>query len=169
MLGVNESSQQRTSIVLGPRDHLEGRLYVEGDLTVSGTVVGSLEATGDVEIATGGSVRGPVTTRNKLVVAPHASLEGDVQVGRLVVQDGAVFSGNVAMVKPGQTLKRTNIDAQVAAAVAETKTVAAGVADAGTATNGSKVSEVAKPPEPTTAKPANPNPGKSPDTKGKRR
>jgi len=88
---------QRNSVVLGPRDRLVGQLYVEGDLRVAGTVEGALEATGDIEIGAGGKVRGPVTAHNKLVVGPEGSLNGDVRVARLVVEDGAAFSGNVQM------------------------------------------------------------------------
>lgn len=84
---------------LGPRDRLVGRLYVEGDLRVSGTVDGALEATGDVEIDEGGKVNGPVTARKRLMVGSNGSLVGDVRVARLVIEDGATFSGNVQMGK----------------------------------------------------------------------
>ena len=65
-----------------------------------GTVEGALEVTGSVEIDEGGSVTGPVTARDRLVVGRAGSLRGDVRVARLVVQDGATFSGNVSMGKP---------------------------------------------------------------------
>jgi cytoskeletal protein CcmA (bactofilin family) len=93
------SAGQRNSVVLGPKDRLVGRLYVEGDLRVVGTVDGALEATGDVEIDGGGQVKGPVTARKKLVVGRSGSLIGDVRVTRLEVRDGATFSGNVSMGK----------------------------------------------------------------------
>ncbi|HUZ85985.1 MAG TPA: polymer-forming cytoskeletal protein [Candidatus Baltobacterales bacterium] len=93
------SAGLRNSVVLGPRDRLIGRLYVEGDLRVVGTVDGALEATGDVEIDDGGQVKGPVTARQKLVVGSAGSLIGDVRVTRLEVRDGATFSGNVSMGK----------------------------------------------------------------------
>jgi cytoskeletal protein CcmA (bactofilin family) len=79
---------------------------------LGGTVEGAIHATGDVEIddeakvnaslAGGdvnirGTVSGPVTARKRLVVARTGSLTGDVQVARLVIQDGASFSGRVSM------------------------------------------------------------------------
>ena len=64
-----------------------------------GTVEGGLEVTGSVEIDEGGKVTGPVTARDRLVVGRAGSLKGDVRVARLVVQDGATFSGNVSMGK----------------------------------------------------------------------
>ncbi len=87
------------SVVLGPKDRLIGQLYIEGDLRVAGTVEGALEATGDIEIDGGGRVNGPVTAYNRLVVGSAGSLVGDVRVSRLVVEDGATFSGNVSMGK----------------------------------------------------------------------
>ncbi len=99
-------------MTLGPRDRLIGQLYIEGDLHVHGTLEGEVEATGDVEIddqakvkasvagrqvSIRGQVNGPVTARKRLVVSRSGSLIGDVRVPRLVVHDGATFSGKVSM------------------------------------------------------------------------
>jgi cytoskeletal protein CcmA (bactofilin family) len=97
------SGADHNSVVLGPRDKLVGQLHIEGDLRVVGTVEGALDVTGNVEIDEGGNVTGPVTARNKLVVGRAGSLTGDVRVKRLVVEDGASFSGNVSMGKAAET------------------------------------------------------------------
>jgi len=98
--GSNGANGQGNSVVLGPKDRLVGQLFIEGDLHVSGTVDGSLEATGDIEIAGSGKVNGAVTAYNRLVVGSDASLIGsDVRVARLTVEDGATFSGKVTMAK----------------------------------------------------------------------
>jgi cytoskeletal protein CcmA (bactofilin family) len=91
---------------------LIGQLHIDGDVLLSGTIEGEIHATGDVEIddeakvnaSVAGSdvnirghVSGPVTARKRLVVARSGSLTGDVRVARLVIQDGATFSGNVSM------------------------------------------------------------------------
>ena len=106
------TSTQRGGITLGPNDRLIGELHIDGDVRLGGTVQGEIHATGDVEVddeanvnaslAGGdinirGSVSGPVTARKRLVVARSGSLTGDVRVARLVIQDGATFSGNVSM------------------------------------------------------------------------
>lgn len=92
---------ESNSVVLGPADRLIGQLYIEGDLRVSGTVQGALEATGDIVIAGSGKVNGQVTAYNRLVVGSSASLiGGDVRVARLTVEDGATFSGHVSMGAP---------------------------------------------------------------------
>jgi cytoskeletal protein CcmA (bactofilin family) len=101
-----------SSVTLGPRDRLVGQLYIEGDLHVSGTVEGEIEASGNVDVAEGatvkaslsgrevgisGQVNGAVTASKKLTVSRSGSLTGDVRVSSLVIQDGASFNGNVSM------------------------------------------------------------------------
>ena len=67
---------------------------------MSGSVEGQLEATGDIEIADGGKVRGDVTAYNRLTVGGDASLIAqEVRVARLTVEDGATFTGKVSMGK----------------------------------------------------------------------
>ena len=103
---------QRSTVTLGPRDRLIGELHIDGDVHLSGTVQGEIHATGNVEVddeakvnaslaggdvSIRGQVSGPVTARKKLVVAKSGSLTGDVRVARLVIQDGATFSGKVSM------------------------------------------------------------------------
>jgi cytoskeletal protein CcmA (bactofilin family) len=106
------ASGERGAVTLGPRDRLIGQLHIDGDVRLGGTVEGEIHATGDVEVddeanvnaslagrdvSIRGHVNGPVTARKRLVVARSGSLMGDVRVARLVIQDGATFSGNVSM------------------------------------------------------------------------
>ena len=106
------TAQRTSSVTLGPRDRLIGQLHIDGNVLLSGTIEGEIHATGDVEIddeakvkasVAGadinirGHVNGPVTARKRLLVARSGSLVGDVRVARLVIQDGASFSGNVSM------------------------------------------------------------------------
>jgi hypothetical protein len=79
---------------------------------VGGVIEGEVEATGDVEIddmaqvkaslagrdvSIHGHVNGAVVARKRLIVGRSGSLIGDVRVARLVIQDGASFSGKVSM------------------------------------------------------------------------
>ena len=99
--------------MLGPRDRLIGQLFIDGDVRVGGGILeGEVEATGDVEIddmakvkasvagrdvSIRGQLVGPVVARRRLMVGKSGSVIGDVRVGRLVIQDGASFSGKVSM------------------------------------------------------------------------
>ena len=120
-----------SSVTLGPRDRLVGQLYIEGDLHVSGTVEGQVEATGNVDVAEGatvkaslsgrdvsisGDVSGAVTASKKLVVSRSGSLTGDVRVSSLAIQDGATFNGNVSMTGGGpKAAKPAPVEAPVEA------------------------------------------------------
>jgi cytoskeletal protein CcmA (bactofilin family) len=106
-----------TNVVsLGPRDTLQGRLEIQGDLKVAGTVEGDLKASGDVtidstatvqaaiegaNISVRGTVTGNVTAKRRLTLAGTGRLNGDVKVGRLTVEDGASLNGNVTMSSGG--------------------------------------------------------------------
>jgi len=114
--GRNRSGQSGggSSILLGPRDSLVGKLTVEGDIRVRGTVEGELAASGDVQIDPSAKVSAPISGRNvsvrgkvtgdvvaaeRLLLAGHGSLDGNVQVGRLAIEDGATLNGNVSMAR----------------------------------------------------------------------
>ena len=99
-------------VSLGPRDILQGRLEIQGDLKIAGNVEGDLKASGDVTIDSGatiqaaieganisvrGQVTGNVTARKRLTLGGSGHLQGDVRVGRLTVEDGATLNGNVTM------------------------------------------------------------------------
>lgn len=99
-------------VTLGPRDSLHGRLDIQGDLRVHGTVEGELKASGDVSVESTatvqatieganvtvrGQVTGNVTAKRRLTLGGSGQLNGDVRVGRLNVEDGATLNGNVAM------------------------------------------------------------------------
>ena len=107
------TSQNGGNVVnLGPRDILQGRLEIQGDLKIAGNVEGDLKATGDVTIDSGatiqasieggnvnvrGKVTGNVTAKKRLTLGGSGRLDGDVKVSRLTVEDGATLNGNVTM------------------------------------------------------------------------
>jgi cytoskeletal protein CcmA (bactofilin family) len=102
-----------TNVVnLGPRDSLNGRLEIQGDLKIAGNVEGELKASGDVTVDSTaavqasieganvnvrGQVNGNVTARKRLTLGGSGKLNGDVKVARLTVEDGATLNGNVVM------------------------------------------------------------------------
>ena len=147
-------TENETSVVmLGPRDRLIGELYIEGNLRVSGTLEGQIEATGDVdvteaatvkatvagrEVNVSGQVNGAVTASKKLVIGRSGSIVGDVRVPRLIMQDGASLSGNVSM---GPKVAAEFAKAAAAEAAAPVEVAAA----AQSATDGETAQEKQKP------------------------
>ncbi len=107
------TAQNGTNVVnLGPRDVLQGRLEIQGDLKIQGNVEGELKATGDITIDSTaaiqasiegsnvnvrGQVTGNVTAKRRLTLGGSGRLNGDVKVARLTVEDGATLNGNVTM------------------------------------------------------------------------
>ena len=98
---------------LGPNDSLEGKLTYGGSMTVDGgRAEGEFRLGGNIEVGSGtvvkallegqnvtikGEVEGKLTARDKLTLGKSAKLNGDVQVRRLQIEDGASLNGYVRM------------------------------------------------------------------------
>jgi cytoskeletal protein CcmA (bactofilin family) len=100
------------ALILGAEDQLVGRLVFDGDLHVQGSLEGEATLTGDVSVDAGGvvkarlearsmvvrgTVEGDAAVHDRLLIAGSGSITGDVTVGRLVIEDGAVLNGSVTM------------------------------------------------------------------------
>jgi len=98
---------------LGPNDSLEGKLTYGGSMAVEGgRAEGEFRLGGNVDIGAGsvvkalleasnvtikGELEGKLTARDKLTLGKNAKLNGDVQVRRLQIEDGASLNGYVRM------------------------------------------------------------------------
>lgn len=102
----------RKQFAMGPGDVLEGKLIYDGSIRADGRVEGEVRVTGNIDVASGASVRallegsnvslkgnveGAVTARDKLTLGKNARLQGDIQVKRLQIDDGATLNGHVRM------------------------------------------------------------------------
>ncbi len=100
----------QNKFTLGTGDSLEGKLTYAGHLSVQGRVEGELRIGGNVDVASGATVRalvegtsvtvrgdvdGPVTAREKVLLGKSAKLNGDVTAKRLQIEDGASLNGHV--------------------------------------------------------------------------
>jgi cytoskeletal protein CcmA (bactofilin family) len=110
---------QGTTINLGPRDELVGRLVYDGDLRVGGTFEGEATLSGDVAVEGDGTAKarfearnmsirgtfeGEANIRERLLIAGSGTASGTVRVSRLVIEDGALLNGNITMERPGAGL-----------------------------------------------------------------
>src|SRR5438093_13631097 len=65
-----------TNVVsLGPRDLLQGRLEIQGDLKVAGNVEGELKASGDVTVDSGATIQASIEGAN---VSVHGQVTDNV-------------------------------------------------------------------------------------------
>jgi cytoskeletal protein CcmA (bactofilin family) len=108
--GVDGRRDSGNKFTLGPADSLEGKLTYSGSLTVQGRAEGELRIGGNVDVASGATVKaliegssvtvrgeldGPVTAREKVLLGKSAKLNGDVTAKRLQIEDGASLNGHV--------------------------------------------------------------------------
>jgi cytoskeletal protein CcmA (bactofilin family) len=102
----------QNKFTLGPSDSLDGKLNYSGSITVQGRAEGELRVAGNVDVASGGTVKalieghnvtvrgeveGTLTARDKLTLGKTGRLNGDVTVKRLQIEDGASLNGHVRM------------------------------------------------------------------------
>jgi len=74
----------------------EGELKVDGDLVIgeSGKVVGNIYAS---NAHIGGKVEGNINVKGQVHLTPSSSMDGDIEVGNLIVDEGAIFTGKCIM------------------------------------------------------------------------
>lgn len=97
--------------------HIEGTINAKSDLRIDGHVEGTINTSGRLIIGPTGKVQGDAQCQNAVVegtfrgnltvteildVRDSANVVGEIKTGKLLVQNGAVFSGNCDM---GQKLK----------------------------------------------------------------
>ncbi|MBK9577291.1 MAG: polymer-forming cytoskeletal protein [Fibrobacterota bacterium] len=112
----DKSSNGKSFTFINTGTVVSGELLVENDLSIEGTVKGTIRATGVVSIhlqgvvegeiqATavkiGGKVTGNVTVSDRVIMESKAVLVGDIRTRELVIQEGAIFQGKCDM-QPSQ-------------------------------------------------------------------
>lgn len=106
------SSPQDQINLIGQGTVFEGTFQTEGDVRASGRVNGHLKVKGKAIVAESGviegemeagsasiagTVSGEVTIKELLVLKGTARVDGNIKTGRLVVEEGALFSGECTM------------------------------------------------------------------------
>ncbi len=101
----------------------EGTLVTESDIRVSGTIDGTIKGSTRVIVSEGGCVTGDIqansstiagTVKGKVVVVESlllqstARVEGSIETGRLIIEEGAVFNGECQMSNDGQSIPRSS-------------------------------------------------------------
>ncbi|CAN5557427.1 polymer-forming cytoskeletal protein [soil metagenome] len=98
--------------IIGRGTVVEGTLRSETDVSVSGRIDGNIEVAGRVFITPegavegqinagsaeiGGRVQGEITVKERLTLKSTAVVDGNVRTSKLVVEEGASFSGKCDM------------------------------------------------------------------------
>ncbi|MGI9950813.1 polymer-forming cytoskeletal protein [Moorellaceae bacterium AZ2] len=111
---LNENAPVNT--IIGRSTRIKGSLMSEESLRVDGSFEGEITTSGDIIVGETGEVEATVTARNCCVVGKlrgkaqisnrmeilaKGMVEGDIKVGELAVETGAVFCGNCTVDKEG--------------------------------------------------------------------
>lgn len=103
--------------------YAEGTISTQSDLRIDGTVNGNINCEGKLIIGPTGNVEGDVTSQNAVVegkfsgnltihdildVRESATVVGEIKTGKLLVQNGATFTGNCDM---GHRIKNISAEA----------------------------------------------------------
>jgi len=112
----NQTSTVQDQVnLVGEGTVFEGTVRAESDVRASGRIIGTLEVQGKTMIAVEGSVEGEIIATNaeiagqvqgeihveeRLVLKESARVDGKIETDRLVVEEGAQFTGECEMGTP---------------------------------------------------------------------
>jgi cytoskeletal protein CcmA (bactofilin family) len=114
MANQQNPAQDQINLV-GKGTVFEGTVRAENDVRASGQVIGTLRVEGKAMISESGSVDGEIIATNadiagrvqgeieieeRLVLKSTARVDGNIQTDRLVVEEGAQFTGECKMGTP---------------------------------------------------------------------
>lgn len=109
-MAKNHEPEGAMNTIVGKGTRIEGKMEVAQSIRIDGTFKGTLTATdtlivgatGDLSDVTvsvknaiiGGNIKGNVVASNKVILESTSRLEGDLTAKLLVIEEGALFSGN---------------------------------------------------------------------------
>jgi cytoskeletal protein CcmA (bactofilin family) len=128
----NNEVEGAMNTIIGKGTSIEGSMSVTQSVRIDGSFKGTLNATdtlivgatgelSDVSVSVknamlGGNIKGNITASNKVTLESTSRLEGDLTAKLLVIEEGALFSGNcksgdtAAQQKPVQDESRKYLD-----------------------------------------------------------
>lgn len=107
---ISPSSSNINTLVEGT--HAEGTITTQNDLRVDGSITGTINCGGKLIIGPSGNIEGDVTSQNAVIegrfngnmtitdvldVRESATVMGEIKTSKLLVQNGATFTGNCDM------------------------------------------------------------------------
>ena len=114
-MATQQNPAQDQINLVGKGTVFEGTVRAENDVRASGQVIGTLRVEGKAMISESGSVDGEIIATNadvagrvqgdieieeRLVLKSTARVEGNIETDRLVVEEGAQFTGECKMGTP---------------------------------------------------------------------
>jgi len=123
--GKNDAEKMNT--IIGHGTSCEGRLNTAGSLRIDGDFKGEIKILGDLivgekamveasiearNVYIGGFIRGNIQTEGKVDLTPTGAFFGDMLVGVLNIEEGAVFKGNCEMHEPKSEIEQLDAETE---------------------------------------------------------
>ena len=106
----NQEPEGAMNTIVGKGTKIEGNMEVAQSIRIDGVFKGSLTATDTLIVGTtgelsdvtvnvknaiiGGNIKGNIIASNKVTLETTSRLEGDLTAKLLIIEEGALFSGN---------------------------------------------------------------------------
>lgn len=115
-----DTPPDKVNTVIGKDTHFKGSIRAKGLIRIDGEMEGDVTTQGDVvigesgrvalelkarNIAVAGRFEGALEAEGKLEIRSTGIVIGNIKTNGLLVDDGAVFSGNVEMKRKDQVVK----------------------------------------------------------------
>ncbi|MEW5783610.1 MAG: polymer-forming cytoskeletal protein [Bacillota bacterium] len=115
-----ETPPDKVNTVIGKDTHFKGSIRTKGLIRIDGEMEGDVHTQGDAvigesgrvaldlkarNVAVAGRFEGTMEAEGKLEIRSSGIVIGNVKTNSLLVDDGAVFSGNIEMKRKDQVVK----------------------------------------------------------------
>lgn len=105
-------AEENQVTIIGPDTHIKGEMSFDRSCRLLGSFEGTINAKGQLHVADGasckaeveaadivvdGTIEGNVTARERIVLNAKSRIIGDVVAAKLIVAEGASFSGHISV------------------------------------------------------------------------
>ncbi|MCK5521202.1 MAG: polymer-forming cytoskeletal protein [Candidatus Marinimicrobia bacterium] len=112
--------EKPTYTIIGDNTEIQGTVKVKGSIMIAGHISGDVEAEEIVRVALGAQIDGRITAgevvmngfvkngiqaTGKVILGEKSDLRGDLIATRLIVEEGAVFSGTGSVMDKNERQK----------------------------------------------------------------
>ncbi len=121
----NQDSVGVMNTIIGKGSVLTGTLKVEQSVRIDGKIKGEIKATDTLVVGksgeltdakvkvknavVGGKIYGTIEAANRVILENQATLLGDIKTRLLVIEEGAIFSGNCSSGDQAQTAQSLKV------------------------------------------------------------
>lgn len=118
---THEQKTEKVDTIIGNGTNIHGSINADGNLRIDGNVEGDVTIKGDVfvgktgivnanvkgnNVTVAGEIHGNIVVEDKLELHSTAKVYGDIEVDKLIINEGAVFKGLSKMVSDKESFDK---------------------------------------------------------------